>query len=260
MSGNGGRGPTDSCTYQWCGRRQVARGLCGQHREQLANGDPLRPLGRLVNGPCGVRGCDRRAGKLGLCTHHRARCRDGQAMRPVVAPGPRKLLPNPALPGTLLVPLTRGLFAIIDETDGPAVGRFCWSAVVSENRVVYAKRTVRGPDGRSASDPLHWFLWRTWGLPAAEQIDHEDTDGLNNRRLNLRAASPEQNSWNTRAHRDSKSGIKGVRFQVPLQRWEARICRSGKSVSLGFFDTPIEAAAAYASAARELFGRFARAA
>jgi hypothetical protein len=162
------------------------------------------------------------------------------------------------MPGTLLVPLTRGYFAVIDEADGDAVGRWNWSASISsDNRVIYAKRTVKTATS-SRSLPLHGFLWRHWGMPACPQVDHRDSDGLNNRRENLRAATGGQNSGNTRAHKDSASGIKGVRMHPRAHRWEARICSHGESRHLGLFDTAEEAAAAYAAAARAAFGEFAR--
>lgn len=166
-------------------------------------------------------------------------------------------IPNPALPGTMLIPLTRGRFAIVDEVDATVVSQWNWAAQISpDTQNVYAQRTDVSVKARPRTVTMHRFLWQHWGLRDC-LIDHVDDNGLNNTRSNLRRATPAQNCWNTRPHRDSKSGVKGVRLHVS-GRWEARIFVSGKGRSLGLFGNKAEAAAAYASAARKAFGEFAR--
>lgn len=104
---------------------------------------------------------------------------------------------------------------------------------------------------------LAW-LWMTGKWPA-DGIDHRDLNRSNNRWDNLRPGNRSQNNTNCRAHRDSKSGIKGVR-QHRTGRWEARVCANRVTIYLGLFDTPEEASAAYFAKARELHGEYARAA
>lgn len=94
------------------------------------------------------------------------------------------------------------------------------------------------------------------------QVDHVDGDGLNNVRSNLRRATNQQNAWNQRPHRKRTqpaarhSRHKGVSWYA--NRWRARITVGGETQHLGRFETEREAALAYNSAARELFGEFAR--
>ena len=57
---------------------------------------------------------------------------------------------------------------------------------------------------------------------------------------------------------NNKSGFKGV-CQVG-DKWQAGIKHQGKSIHLGWHDTPEEAHAAYVAAASRIFGEFARAA
>lgn len=101
---------------------------------------------------------------------------------------------------------------------------------------------------------IAWLLMT--GSWPAQMIDHINGNRSDNRWCNLRAATNQQNTWNSKG-RNSKSGIKGV-FQE-YHRFRAMIRLNGRSVHLGAFATKEEASAAYMKAAREAFGEFARA-
>lgn len=102
---------------------------------------------------------------------------------------------------------------------------------------------------------VHRVVWAmVTGSWPVDYIDHIDGDPLNNRIENLREASNSQNQ----ANRKPKVGPlpKGVcRNTVGFQ---AQIKVGGSSQYLGTFPTPEEAHEAYADAARESFGEFAR--
>jgi AP2 domain len=87
---------------------------------------------------------------------------------------------------------------------------------------------------------------------AAQDTDHKDHNGLNNRQSNLRPCSPTQNGGNTR-QQSGRSGFRGVYRHKRGVGWCA--CISGQH--LGTFETPEEAARAYDAAASERFGEFA---
>lgn len=84
-------------------------------------------------------------------------------------------------------------------------------------------------------------------------IDHIDGNGLNNRKSNLRLVNKSQNAMNSK--RKNKFGYKGISFDG---KYVSRIHVNGKRVTLGWFDTAIEAALAYNKAAKEHFGEFAK--
>lgn len=116
-------------------------------------------------------------------------------------------------------------------------------------------------DGRSyLASRLAW-LYMIGTFPQ-HRIDHEDTDKLNNRWRNLRAATASQNAANRGANRGSKSGIKGAYLKSDHHRrakpWASCIRVDGTVKHLGTFAKPEEANAAYAQAATEYFGAFAR--
>lgn len=87
-------------------------------------------------------------------------------------------------------------------------------------------------------------------------IDHKDGDPTNNKIDNLRKATANQNSWNSRIHSRSKSGIKGV--YGTEHGWIAQICVNNQRIYLGVYKTKEEAGAAYAAAAMKHFGDYAR--
>lgn len=101
-------------------------------------------------------------------------------------------------------------------------------------------------DGRSySSHRLAWF-WMTGHFPT-QQIDHINGIRWDNRWENLRAASCGENSQNRAMQSNNTSGYIGVsaanyrKFRV----WRAKITVGGKTISLGYWETPQQAAAAY---------------
>lgn len=93
-----------------------------------------------------------------------------------------------------------------------------------------------------------------------EYIDHIDGDRANNRLSNLREATHVENQQNRKICRTNTSGLKGIAFDRNRGKWTAQITVNGKRVSLGRFNDPMEAHAAYTAAAARLFGEFGRSA
>lgn len=91
-------------------------------------------------------------------------------------------------------------------------------------------------------------------------VDHINGDPLDNRRLNLRIATPHQNAENRRKISETRP-YKGV--SQNYHKWVARIGwmdpETGirENIYLGSFNTPEEAAMAYDAKAIELFDEFA---
>jgi hypothetical protein len=91
-----------------------------------------------------------------------------------------------------------------------------------------------------------------------DQIDHINCDKTDNRLCNLRLATHQQNMMNRRGSRNSAIGVKGVTFNRRKGRYVAQLTVGGKAVLRKQFKTIDEAAAAYAAAARQYHGEFAR--
>ena len=103
---------------------------------------------------------------------------------------------------------------------------------------------------------LAW-LWMTGSWPANE-IDHADLNKDNNAFANLRDATKSQNMQNMPCRPVSATGVKGVQFDERRGRYYAKITAAGKKTWLGYHRNIEDAARAYASAANELHGKFAR--
>lgn len=154
--------------------------------------------------------------------------------------------------------LPGGHVALIDDLDSWLLF-FSWHARRRYNGDgFYAARGLKSPTGDGASY-LHREVMGLGSLrdSAGVEVDHINGNGLDCRRSNLRLASRTENMRNMKLPKHNTSGFKGVSW-LPSGRWRAAIRSNRKTMHLGVFENIEEAAHAYDSAARELFGEFAR--
>jgi hypothetical protein len=154
------------------------------------------------------------------------------------------------------IPLTMGYIAVIDAADVPLVEGRNWCA---DRRIkqVYATGTIL-QGGRYRSVRLHRFLLGLGGDQTV-MVDHRDGDGLNNRRANLRVCTNSENGMNRGAQQNSASGIKGVWWDSKRGKWIAEVHVAGVRKFCSSFETLEAASSAYAEAAAQFHGQFARA-
>ena len=150
-----------------------------------------------------------------------------------------------------LIPLTRGLWTIVDEVDYIWLMRSKWFAKQDKKGNCYY--AVRHADGNHKA---HIYMHRE--VAGIIKPDHKNRNTLDNRRDNVRPASSAQNMQNTKKPVTNKSGYKGVSWHKATGKWTAQISVNGKKVYLGLFPTPELAYAAYCKAASEFHGAFAR--
>ena len=92
---------------------------------------------------------------------------------------------------------------------------------------------------------------------SSSHVDHANGNTLDNRRVNLRSATVNQNQYNRGSLPNTYSKYKGVTWDKSRGRWLARIRFDGKRLNLGQFKDELEAAKAYKSAAIKFHGEFA---
>jgi len=159
-----------------------------------------------------------------------------------------------------VIPLTRGMSALVDITSLALVGDLIWTVRPGWS-TWYAYRTEE-----NKSIQMHRLIL---GLRHGDglYVDHKNGNGLDNRKCNLRIALKSQNSMNSKRKRNSVTKYRGVTrihrdwkgIECPLKRpWTARIVVNGRAVHLGYYRSAREAALIRDMAAIKFYGEFAR--
>ena len=102
---------------------------------------------------------------------------------------------------------------------------------------------------------LHRFLLNA---PETMTVDHISGDTLDNRKVNLRICTKQNNSCNRKLYINNTSGYKGVCYRKDIGKWRASIDFNNKRIRLGYFNTPEEAHTAYCEASKKYHGEFGR--
>ena len=151
------------------------------------------------------------------------------------------------------IQLTRGQVALVDDEDYAALYKFKWFAWwEKKTRSFYALRTA-GVGESPSSIRMHRQLL---DAPEGIQVDHYNHNTLDNRRENLRLATSQQNTRNSKQRSDNASGYKGVDWHKQPSKWRASITVDGKQRTIGHFTTKELARDAYVAAAKSLHGDF----
>jgi hypothetical protein len=96
---------------------------------------------------------------------------------------------------------------------------------------------------------LHRIAWLyVYGNFPNGPLDHINRDKADNRIRNLRLATTSLNAHNSAISKANKSGVKGVSWFKPRNKWQALIYWQGKSIFLGTYSDIKDAEAAYKAA------------
>lgn len=151
----------------------------------------------------------------------------------------------------VIISLSRGQSAIIDEADAPSVFGINWHTHDSLS-TLYAR-------GRDRASKKQVYMHRIiLGAKPGEIVDHINGNGLDNRRKNLRICTVKQNAYNktidTQANRHKYRGV----FKNGKYLFGSQIKKDRKYKFLGNHKSPALAALAYDIAALEMFGEFSK--
>lgn len=198
-----------------------------------------------MSGTCAFETCCKPAKRRGWCRMHYQRwIRHGDPARGRVTDQGRlaaALLCEQIAPpdGARFIPLTKGLVAIVDEADYPALSMFRWGAQTTGRGPIYASRHEPQKDGVPGAVVL--MHRQILGAPEGVNVDHRNRNGLDNRRENLRAAYQDRNALNHSGHRDRLSMYKGVWPHSQNPSW----CASFRGKYIGSYRSEKDAALAY---------------
>jgi hypothetical protein len=140
--------------------------------------------------------------------------------------------------------------ALVDDKDFEYLNQFVWRF---DGR--YAYRDFHS-NGHSHHIYMHQEIMHA---PEGMEVDHKHTGNtLDNRRENLRVGTHSQNMSNAKKPITNTSGFKGVSWDKWHKKWHAQIRVNHRTIHLGFYNHPLDAANAYDSAAIKYKGEFAR--
>lgn len=153
----------------------------------------------------------------------------------------------------------RGRVALVDPEDYGLVTGYRWHVREADPEAPgrrpngpYAVSNIYLGGGKSRTITMHALIM---GRP---YIDHENHNTLDNRRSNLRPATPAQNGANARKNPGKTSRYKGVFWDRQKVGWVAKVNPDDSPRYLGVFANEEDAGLAYDVAACEVFGEFAK--
>ena len=152
---------------------------------------------------------------------------------------------------SVAVTTTNGYTFYIDKADEALVRKYKWYCVRSKK---CGFLTISTGSGKNLLY-LHSLLMNT---PPGMEVDHIDLNRLNNRRSNLRLTTHQQNQCNQPLQRNNTSGVSGVSFYPPKNKYRARIKISQHDIHLGYYDTFVEAVQARNVGMECMFGEYGR--
>ena len=155
------------------------------------------------------------------------------------------------------IALTRGQFALVDDDDFDRLNQYKWYASFSRHYAPdgnYAAARMVTVGGRQRMILMHREIVNA---PNGVHVDHKNRNPLDNQKVNLRLATPQQNGANRRMQKNNTSGYKGVYLRRRSGKFVAQIKQNGEHIYLGRFETAVRAAQAYDEKAKEIHGEFA---
>lgn len=134
-----------------------------------------------------------------------------------------------------------------DLEDYDKIKDYCWFE--QSHTCGYCSLETRNPTTGKLMR-MHVFLGLKWH-------DHIDRNPFNNRKINLRPATTQENNRNRSLDKRNTSGFTGVRWNKKLQKWIADIKIEFKTTHLGVFQNKEDAVKARLNAEAKYYGEFA---
>ncbi len=146
----------------------------------------------------------------------------------------------------------------VDDADLELVSKYHWNILNTRGKF-YVVAHAPNIKNRKKQIKIHRLIMGLLDNPDIK-VDHEDGDGLNNKRRNLRKATTAENTRNVGLIKTNTTGYKGVfKYKTGCNsgRFTATLKFNGKKIHGGYFNTAVEAAKKYNEMALEYHKEFA---
>jgi hypothetical protein len=139
------------------------------------------------------------------------------------------------------IPLSQNQFAIVDDENYPLLSDFKWCYRGERGKQGYAVRHAK-VNGKDRLLYLHRVV-----MPSGEgqEVIFLNHDRLDCRKANLMVVSKQEARQHHRVRSDSKSRVKGVRYNPESDSWSAYAYRHGHCYRVGTYYSQEQATAAY---------------
>lgn len=150
-----------------------------------------------------------------------------------------------------------GKFVLVDDEDFEWLSQWKWNY----DGKGYARRVQRiglRKFNKKRVVQMHRLILGLVGKSRSIFTDHINGNTLDNRKINLRVATPQQSACNRGKDSRNKLGIKGVSWHKEKKKYRAYIFINKHQKHLGYFKIKEEALVVYNKNAEKYFGEFAR--
>lgn len=154
------------------------------------------------------------------------------------------------------ISLTQDKVALVDDADYEELSKHKWYALRHHSGNFYGVRHSTTVNGKRY---LIRMSRQILGLEYRDlrQADHINHTTLDNRQVNLRICTNQENARNQKLQINTSSRFKGVCWRKDIKKWGAQIRINGETRNLGYWDMEEVAALRYDMAALREFGDYA---
>jgi hypothetical protein len=140
------------------------------------------------------------------------------------------------------IEMNQNQIVVLDDEDFESLSQYHWCYRAGQKgEQGYAIRHVN-VNGKATTEYMHRAIMKP---PSGYEVIFKNCDRLDCRKANLAVVTKEEARRHHKVRPDSKSGIKGVKFNPGGKTWSAFKYRDGHYHSLGAFWTKKAAIAAY---------------